>query len=918
MAFRAERAGERYGRRGFYAGQGFNQGFSSIPVLDVGNPAVDEILRRYQPASGPGFNLSDRSMNLIPSPPQPNRPGAQPSEQVRLASTGTAPSAGRVPTDVNTMPTPPRAETTSAAGVPAQANYENPWGELNREARGIPQGIPTESFGLPAGNVAPADYTDRQFGLHALSQANPTVGFVQEALQGDPIGGAWQGLRRAMGNKTDMFGFDVPGMVIGKVAPSLMPSGPSKLFQAGEALQNLSTRGEYNKRVTGQLMDPFNQENVSESQQTAKAPLQEARTDPNLLGRELSEPPQYGPYPLRGPEGDLFHPAGDNFVPDAEVPGSQAFTPLSQARGMYAGADTGTMSDLHSSINARAADPKNESLRNWEYANLGKDAGETFGPLGTIGAAGMAGAYDLAKTLGQPLGLFSESSRPGGGPIAALSNLWGGTEAYRPGLQTAPSTQAATDRSTSDTLRSAQPSGFTSISDQVRSGPSPRVNTIDDSDFGASLMSGAGAGFDPGNKTFPSAANQPYRLSFAGLNTPIARRNLGFTDTGSQEGPGGGSVTGVGDFADPSLAGGGDPMSSLYLDPYVMGVLGNPNIDSGFLSKLPFAEPYEPISPYLNMPGVGASRGSGMRSPTTPSEGFTTLSGVDTSGSPHPENVPFDYGSNFSASRTPDYTAPGGQTFNTSPSGSWNLMPSPPVPSYDMTFTNTAPSSDFSFSSGSSLFAPVMPNISPLTFSNYSFGFKEGGLVGGNEPGTPKVSSKTRHRSGFDPGETTESGFQTVSFIPAGGAPVGNLTLGTSPGTAILAPLDPFLLPQFPGGGFEGGGAGAGDGGGAGAGDGGGGGGDGGIKKGGLITRGNPKSKTDDVPAMLQHGEYVVPRPEMAALARKTGGFEEAAAAIKELIRGFTSNGGGDREDNVGQSPWRRLGNGSKTSGAWQ
>jgi len=69
-------------------------------------------------------------------------------------------------------------------------------------------------------------------------------------------------------------------------------------------------------------------------------------------------------------------------------------------------------------------------------------------------------------------------------------------------------------------------------------------------------------------------------------------------------------------------------------------------------------------------------------------------------------------------------------------------------------------------------------------------------------------------------------------------------------------------------------------------------GGDGGpYKAGGFVNIGNPKSQTDDVPAMLQHGEYVVPRSAMARLADKTGGFQQAAQKVKEMILKFSNDG---------------------------
>src|SRR5260370_858099 len=76
--------------------------------------------------------------------------------------------------------------------------------------------------------------------------------------------------------------------------------------------------------------------------------------------------------------------------------------------------------------------------------------------------------------------------------------------------------------------------------------------------------------------------------------------------------------------------------------------------------------------------------------------------------------------------------------------------------------------------------------------------------------------------------------------------------------------------PMASGEGAPGAGAGAGPGGpgdGSGGGSAGTSGGAGVMKKGGLVTKGNPQSKTDDVPTMLQHGEYVIPREDVRALA---------------------------------------------------
>jgi hypothetical protein len=90
---------------------------------------------------------------------------------------------------------------------------------------------------------------------------------------------------------------------------------------------------------------------------------------------------------------------------------------------------------------------------------------------------------------------------------------------------------------------------------------------------------------------------------------------------------------------------------------------------------------------------------------------------------------------------------------------------------------------------------------------------------------------------------------------PAGGE-AGTVGDGTAGGIGGSAP-----------GGEGGGGVGSGGGDGSGGVGGDGGGGGGVYKKGGLVTAGNPKSKTDDVPAKLQHGEFVIPREAVLHLA---------------------------------------------------
>ncbi len=106
--------------------------------------------------------------------------------------------------------------------------------------------------------------------------------------------------------------------------------------------------------------------------------------------------------------------------------------------------------------------------------------------------------------------------------------------------------------------------------------------------------------------------------------------------------------------------------------------------------------------------------------------------------------------------------------------------------------------------------------------------------------------------------------------VPAGG--LGSTTSGAGDGTAGGIGGTAAGGEGGPGAGSAGdsggpsGDGGVGDGG---TGDGGGvGDGSGGVfKKGGFVTQGNPKSKTDDVSAKLQHGEFVIPRDAVIHLA---------------------------------------------------
>jgi len=59
------------------------------------------------------------------------------------------------------------------------------------------------------------------------------------------------------------------------------------------------------------------------------------------------------------------------------------------------------------------------------------------------------------------------------------------------------------------------------------------------------------------------------------------------------------------------------------------------------------------------------------------------------------------------------------------------------------------------------------------------------------------------------------------------------------------------------------------------------------LEQGGFVSQGDPNAPKDDVPAMLHEGEFVIPQPAMKALAQKTGGYQQAAQQIKELVIRF-------------------------------
>jgi hypothetical protein len=150
-------------------------------------------------------------------------------------------------------------------------------------------------------------------------------------------------------------------------------------------------------------------------------------------------------------------------------------------------------------------------------------------------------------------------------------------------------------------------------------------------------------------------------------------------------------------------------------------------------------------------------------------------------------------------------------------------------------------------------------------------------------------ASKRGLEPGLYPGTAGDTAVSLINGLIAalsgGGVPVGDLSKGLPPA------LDPFIPPNAPGGGIDappefvpdptqGGGGDFG------------GGGDG-FSQGGFVNTGDPQSRTDDVPAMLQHGEYVVPRPAMQRLAEKTGGYQQAAQKVKEMIIRFANDGKG-------------------------
>lgn len=156
-------------------------------------------------------------------------------------------------------------------------------------------------------------------------------------------------------------------------------------------------------------------------------------------------------------------------------------------------------------------------------------------------------------------------------------------------------------------------------------------------------------------------------------------------------------------------------------------------------------------------------------------------------------------------------------------------------------------------------------------------GERKGGFVGIGGHDTwrdPRFRHMTRGglvdptKKGLDPDAYSQTDSRPapefVSTAP-GGSQVGNLAAG------IIPALDPFIPEgELNGGGFDTGG---------------------GFSHGGFVDVGNPQSAQDDVPTMLQHGEYVIPRQPMQKLAEKTGGYQQAAKKVKELILKFANDG---------------------------
>jgi hypothetical protein len=134
-------------------------------------------------------------------------------------------------------------------------------------------------------------------------------------------------------------------------------------------------------------------------------------------------------------------------------------------------------------------------------------------------------------------------------------------------------------------------------------------------------------------------------------------------------------------------------------------------------------------------------------------------------------------------------------------------------------------------------------------------------------------------------------------LVHGGYAPIPNWTPDSSglsggegaPGGAAGAPGDSGGAPgDGPGGGVSGG---------AGV-----------YKKGGLVTQGNPKSKVDDVPAKLQHGEFVIPRDAMHHLAVTAPGVlshvmqVSAAHALADKARSMQHPAGPSQMAQMGPS----------------
>ena len=88
------------------------------------------------------------------------------------------------------------------------------------------------------------------------------------------------------------------------------------------------------------------------------------------------------------------------------------------------------------------------------------------------------------------------------------------------------------------------------------------------------------------------------------------------------------------------------------------------------------------------------------------------------------------------------------------------------------------------------------------------------------------------------------------------------------------------------------------------------------MKRGGLVTAGNPKSKSDDVSAKLQHGEFVIPRMAVDHMARTAPAVLAHVMHVSAMHRPAAAAPGGSPASRItGPAQMAQMGPGMAAQG---